>query len=140
MDLKLRNQCQKPQIKQKPLLGVDWGIRFCGLAFSPDGVCVFPLVVIEQSELEQTIKKIIKEKKVNKIIIGFPISPNSQENQVCKEIKKFANKLRDLFSLEIIFQNEKFSTKEGLALKTKKEKRADHLAAAKILEYYLDKL
>lgn len=68
----------------------------------------------------------------------MPISPNAQENQVCKDIRTFTDKLKKLFGLKIVFQNEKFSTKEGLKLKTKKEKRADHLAAAKILEYYLE--
>ena len=164
MDLEMRNQNQKQQTKQDPLLGIDWGIKFCGFAFSPDGICVFPLEVVDQQppesrrqgespsgervspggecalgHIEEKTKELINSKGIKKIIIGLPVSPNSQENQVCKDIRAFAEKLKQLVGLEIVFQNEKFSTKEGLKLKTKKEKRADHLAAAKILEYYLEK-
>lgn len=138
-DLHLRNESQRATPLRKPLLGVDYGAKFCGLAFSPDGSCVFALNVVPEKELEQEIKKYIHEKNISKIVIGFPIAPNNQENDVCKTIKQFAKKIQQRFNIPIDFQDEKFSTQEGLKFKTKKEKRADHLAAAKILEYYLER-
>ncbi len=134
----MRKLHQKKQINQNPLLGIDWGIRFCGFSYSLDGSCVFPLKVVERKNINSYLKEIINDKKIKKIVIGIPISPNSQENKVCKNIREFAKKIKNDFKLEVVFQNEKFSTKEGLKLKTKKEKRADHLAAVKILEYYLE--
>jgi len=90
-------------------------------------------------EARKILKEIQKEKNIQKIIFGLPVGPNNQENKVCQEIRNLAAKVKRKLKIDTEFQNEKFSTQEGLKLKTKKEKRVDHLAAAKILEYYLEK-
>ncbi len=137
-DLQARHHHCKEKLVGEPLLGVDYGSKFCGLAFSPDGICVFALSVMSTADLLSAMESVIAEKSIKKIVVGWPISPNNQENAVCKTIRQEVKKW-ERFGLPIVFQDEKYSTQEGLRFKTKKEKRADHLAAAKILEYFLEK-
>ncbi len=142
-DLQLRNQQSKnnqstASTHSSPFLGIDYGAKFCGIAFSPDGVCVFALKVVPTEEVEETLSTLIAQKKIKTLVIGIPISPNNQVNEICQTIYVLAKNWEQCFGIPILFQNEKFSTQEGMKFKTSKEKRADHLAAAKILEYYLE--
>lgn len=135
-DLKLRTQNESKNFEKKVLLSVDYGEKFCGLAFSPDGICVFPLLVIPNKALFETIIEKIEEKKIQEIIFGLPLSSDNYENKICQQVKKIAQKFKKL-GYKIHFQNERFSSQNTIT--SKKNSRIDDLAAAKILEYFLEK-
>jgi len=111
-------------------LGVDFGEKFCGLAFSPDGICVLPLAVIPTKDLENKIRQIVTEKHIRKIIFGLPFLPDGKENRICPIIRKFAGKFESLATIG--FVNERFSSKTVYG---KGEERIDDLAAIRILEF-----
>ena len=62
-DLEQRNLRPKKNNNKGPLLGLDYGTKFCGLAFSPDGICVFPLEVVKTIDISSRIKTILTTKK-----------------------------------------------------------------------------
>jgi putative transcription antitermination factor YqgF len=122
--------------EDKALLGVDYGARFCGLAFCPDGLCVFPLEVINTPELDQKVEALIEKKSIKIIILGLPNSPNQAENPLCKKIRQIAKKWQAKHRIPVVLQNETFSSRQTLS--PEKSQRIDDLAAAKIIEFYLD--
>ena len=65
-NLELENQNNlnyKPQI----VLALDYGEKFCGLAWSPDGIMVFPLGVFARDQITGEMQKIIRDKRIEKI-------------------------------------------------------------------------
>ncbi|MCF7830929.1 Holliday junction resolvase RuvX [Candidatus Gracilibacteria bacterium] len=132
-NLELQNKSVGKKIAQN-ILGLDFGQKFCGLAFSPDGVCVVPLEVVATTNILERIKEISEAKNIQKIVLGLPLEKDGTNNKWCEEILLFAKKLTKTIPLE--FVNERSSSQN--IINTKKE-RIDDLAAAKILEFYLDK-
>ncbi|MCF7905644.1 RuvX/YqgF family protein [Candidatus Gracilibacteria bacterium] len=115
------------------VLGVDFGKKFCGLAFSPDGMCIIPLEVVETSHIESRIQQILRAKKIQTIVFGLPILPDGRENSLCADIRQLAGKLQSLSRIE--FVNERFSSQTVVS----RAKRKDDLAAVRILEFAFSK-
>lgn len=133
-DLTLRN-ADISKGKEQNLLAIDFGEKFCGLAFSPDGVVVLPMKVVKNENWEKEVIELLNKKCVQKIIIGLPLSSDGTQTDWCRRIRKETEFLREFTKIEWI--NERFSSKNISALSNKK--RTDDLAAAQILEFYLAK-
>ncbi len=126
--------------KSAPILALDYGEKMSGLAWSPDGIVVFPLKVLEtnpRENLRKTIKQIYEEKNCQQLVIGLPISGDGTENSICQKIKKFAETLN---IKNIKFVNERNSSQETFfrGKSNQPKPRIDDLAAARILEYWLE--
>lgn len=117
-----------------PVLGVDYGEKFCGLAWSPDGVVVFPVSVVPRENLLAAIENFLEEKNIKKIVFGLPLGSRNEENHICEQIRVFASNLQ-VGGRAIFFQNERFSSQAVMG----EAERIDDLAAAKILEYWFEK-
>ncbi len=117
---------------EKNLLAIDYGIKHCGLAFSPDGICVIPLQVIDTESLAEIIQDLTGAKKFQTIIFGLPLLPDGSENKLCQEIRKQGQILKKNYTVKYI--NERFSTKKTIS---SDNNRKDDLAAMNILEFYL---
>jgi putative Holliday junction resolvase len=91
------------------------------------------------------LESLIKNYKVEKIIIGFPVRIDGSEGIQCKKVNKFVSLLDTIFSLPVVKWPETLSTKEaeeiliksGIRWKKRKDK-IDKLAACLILQGYLD--
>ncbi len=132
------NAGQNPA-KISPILALDYGEKISGLAWSPDGVVVFPLKVVEtksRENLAKIVEKTYEEKNCQQLVIGLPISGDGTENEICHKIRNFAGFLG---IKNIAFVNERNSSQEVFFRGKKGEKkRIDDLAAARILEYWLE--
>lgn len=117
-----------------PVLAIDYGEKFCGLAWSLDGSVALPIEVVSTTEAKATIVQICGEKKIKTLIFGLPISGDGSENHICAQIRSFAYGVSYLGSIEFI--NERGSS-QGMQL-SKKSERIDDLAAVNILEYWLE--
>jgi putative transcription antitermination factor YqgF len=128
------------------ILAIDYGLARIGLAISYVGLAE-PLTIINNdltigeaiigSQALAQIKKIIKEEKVEKIVLGI------SEQEMAKKTLEFFEILKSTFALEIILVDEVLSSYEVeqrlKELPKKKRRQAiDHYAAAIILENYLD--
>ena len=134
-------------------LGIDYGSKFIGLAWSSDELkVVVPLKALRVHSTEQVIedlRRVILEKGCDAFVIGLPIHADGTQGQRVKEVKYFAEHLKQHFNLKIYFQDERFSTQtarmwtgaNNLSLrqaKAKKEKGViDSTAATVILEEWM---
>lgn len=117
------------------IIGVDYGEKWTGLAYSPDGVVALPLAVVVTKELYTQISSIIEPKKIKLIVVGLPMMDNGQKTPITDTIREFFE--NHDFGIPVEFINERGSTKT--ALKSGHSGRVDHVAAQQILSYYLDK-
>jgi len=116
--------------KMPPILAVDFGEKFCGIAFSSDGAVIFPLGIFSTAEIFLKIKNFLSEKKIAKIVVGLP----DCGKKIRAKIFQFAENLK-IFGKKIEFENERFSSK----IAGKIAVRNDDAAAAKILEFFLSR-
>lgn len=131
--LALQNEHNQSSAPQQTLLALDWGEKFCGIAWTPDGQVCIPIGVFPRIQILNKIHKIAQEKDIKKIVIGLPISGDGSENHICAAIREFAKKIKDI---EIKWSNERGSSQATIS---PNKQRIDDLAAVQILEQYLRK-
>jgi len=117
------------------LLGIDYGESKVGLALAnSDTKLAVPLEVIKSEDLEDKISYFIEKGLIDKIVIGLPLGLDGDDTQQTKNIREYVNLLKENFNIEIIFQDERLTTKE--AARTGHD---DDVAAMYILQTYIDK-
>ena len=130
-------------------LAIDYGLKRTGLAIcDPDEIIVSPLAVIDAKKgpLEKIVQ-VVKDEKVDAIVLGLPLNMDDSIGSQAKLVLKFADQLKKCLEIPIHFQDERLSTfgaKEKLAAaeytKKNKAKRLDAIAAAEILEAFLEQI
>jgi putative Holliday junction resolvase len=127
-------------------LAIDLGQKRTGLAICDDGEMIAsPLCAItDQSSLISRVKKIVVAEEAGAIVIGLPLNMDGSEGDPVKNVRNFANDLAKEVDLPIHFQDERltsFDAEQKLAgefTRKKKKKRLDAIAAASILQAFLD--
>lgn len=131
------------------ILGVDFGKKKTGTAFMDMDIKIpFPLKLIEESnarKVKRALIDIIAEKKIDTVVFGLPLSDKGEENEWCLEIRRFSEFLLKSVKVNVIFVDEYGTSKEAdLILRGKKKnvkkKANDLIAAALILETYLNNI
>jgi putative Holliday junction resolvase len=133
------------------IMGLDYGEARTGVAMSDLlGITAQGVESIEHGENEKKLlnrlDEIIKEYKVEKIVIGYPLNMNATKGPRVEKTDKFIEKLSNRFHLEIIKIDERLTTVSAhrtmheLAIgKDKKKKIVDTISAQYILQMYLDR-
>ena len=137
--LELENEQTENKRQEKNILAIDYGKKNCGLAFSPDGICIVPIFVVNTDKVEKEIEKILNTKSIQKVVIGIPYLASGKENELGNEIRKLAKTIKTKKNIEIAFVNERFSSKNVLLQNKNKKQRRDDLAAMQILKFYLSR-
>lgn len=128
-------------------LAIDYGNKRTGLAIcDAKETIVSPLTVIHgQKELLKKIKNKVEDENVEAIVLGLPLNMDDSQGPQAKLVFKFADQLKAHIDIPIHFQDERLSTfgaEEKLAAadftRGKKKKRLDAVAAAQILESFLE--
>lgn len=128
-------------------LAIDYGTKRTGLAICDAGETIAsPLAVLQgQKELLKKITEIVQAESVDAIVLGLPLNMTGSESSQTKLVLKFAERLKDHISIPIYLQDERlssFSAEEKLApadlTRGKRKKRIDAVAAAEILEAFLE--
>lgn len=127
-------------------LAIDYGYKRTGLAIcDPDETVSTPLTVIEgQKKLIEKISCFVETEKVDALVLGMPLNMDDSQGFQAKRVLHFAEQLKESFDIPIHFQDERLSTfgaKEKIEgidfMKKKKKKYLDAIAAAEILEAFL---
>jgi len=128
-------------------LAIDYGTKRTGLALCDrDETIASPFVVIDdKANLLEKIKHIVKEQNVDAIVLGLPLNMDDTEGPQAKAVRRLAEKLIDALAVPVYFQDERLSSfsaedkllPAGLTEK-KKRKRVDAVAAAEILQSFLE--
>ena len=131
------------------ILAVDPGRKRIGIAFSdPTSTIASPLILIDHVSRvvdAATIAEIAKEHEAGKIIVGQSLDVEGQPTLEGRSAARLAASIRSQIDIPVILWDESYSTQQArqarLALGSPKRKRQGHLdelAAAVILQSYLD--
>ncbi len=129
-------------------LGLDLGTKTLGLAISDKtNTIASPYQTLHYTTYEDLIgelKKIIEEKGVGTLVLGYPKNMNNTLGPAVERTESFKKVLMQNFSIPIVFIDERLSTVEAenilISTDTKRKKRKqviDSYAAAIILDTYL---
>jgi putative Holliday junction resolvase len=131
------------------ILALDIGDTRTGIAQSDAlGIFIKPLKTVLSVELDSEIKSLTEGYESCKIIVGLPKDKDGQEREQAQKTRAFAALLQEKYpNIEIIFEDEKFSSKEaesiikskGIKLRKDNKGLIDMYAAAILLEQYFNK-
>ncbi|MBA7702710.1 putative pre-16S rRNA nuclease [subsurface metagenome] len=128
-------------------LAIDYGTKRTGLAIcDPAETIVSPFTVIQgQKELLKKIADVVETENVGAVVLGLPLNMDDSQGFQAKLVFKFAEQLKKHLQIPVHFQDERlssFAAEERLAAaeftRKKKKKRLDAVAAAEILQAFLD--
>lgn len=114
----------------------------------PTAVLASPLTIIDrQDDLVAigAITSIIIKYSVRRVIVGLPRSMDGSLGKQAEKVQDFTKKLRSHTEVPILFRDERLTTvsarrfmREAGTKRARKESRDDAIAAALILQAYLD--
>ena len=131
------------------LLGLDVGDIRIGVALSDElGVAAHPLCTLTRKNRKVdliAIADLVSIHKVERVIIGLPISLDGSIGTQAEKVQKFAQRLENVIDVPIAFQDESFTTAEAEDIlqelnKDTQEQREliDEVSAVIILTDYLN--
>jgi putative Holliday junction resolvase len=127
-------------------LAVDYGNKRTGLALCDrNETMASPLSVIhDPSRVIKLIVEVVEEEHIEGIVIGLPLNMDDSEGFQAKRVREFGKILSGKVEVPILFHDERlssFSASEKLSTMSltwsRRKKRLDALAAAEILEGFL---
>jgi putative Holliday junction resolvase len=137
-----------PSQEEYRILGVDYGLKRIGLALT-DPLLTFSYpykTLANDNSFWKNLDKIIVDKSINKIILGYPLREDRTKSHVTDNVLKFKEELNRRYKLEVILRDESYTSliaKERVIKSVlKKNKRKDkglidQNSAAIILQEYL---
>lgn len=132
------------------ILGLDPGEKRIGVAVSDAlGITAQPLTSIPRSSLKadiEAIRQICEAYQVKHIVLGLPLNLNGSMGEKARQAVELAAELKEHLGLEVTLWDERLSTQavEEVLLdadtsRRKRKRVIDKLAAAYILQGYLDR-
>ena len=134
---------------RRRILGVDFGRARIGIAVSDElGLLAHPVETIPARENPaKRIDEIVREKNVERVVIGLPRHMNGSMGEAAEDVLVFAEKLRKLLPCEVLVWDERLTTiaanralREGGQKTRTSRSFVDQVAAQMILQGYLDGL
>ena len=129
-------------------LAIDYGRRRIGLAIcDSDETITSPLCVLQNQKAPcQRIAEIVKAENVGAVVLGLPLNMDDSEGPQARLVCDFAERLKKHIEVPIYFQDERlssFAAEEKLDTlglsRTDKAERLDAVAAAQILQAFLER-
>ncbi len=130
-------------------LGLDIGSKRIGVALSdPQGILASPFTIInceEEVANIEAVANIISQNQVGQVIVGLPRSMDGSLGEQAEKVKSFTQRLSKHIEVPVAFRDERLTTVSARRLmqavntkKSRKKVRHDAVAAAIILQGYLD--
>ncbi len=130
-------------------LGVDLGEKRIGLALSDeDGIIASPLGTVMRTGDRAAVREIVRvvaEREVGEVVIGLPLRLEGTEGPAAVGARKFAERLGAEVAVPIRLWDERMTTAlaeramiEGGARRSERREKIDRVAAAILLQSYLD--
>ena len=128
-------------------LGIDYGDTRIGIALSdPMRIITKPFITLKNDkEFLDKLKKIIKEKEVETVVVGYPVGMKGQITKQTEKVEVFITQLKSTLDLEVVKVDERLSSVSAenilkqQGVKTGHNKSMiDDTSAAIILQEYID--
>ena len=131
------------------VLALDVGDRRIGVAISDiSQILARSLKVIQRGVGQEdfaAVARLVEEYDVEKVVVGYPRSLDGKAHAQAKRVERYADKLTGALAVPVILWDERFSTvsaerlmREAGLRGQKKREKLDAVAAAVILQDYLD--
>ncbi|MCE1187600.1 MAG: Holliday junction resolvase RuvX [Ignavibacteria bacterium] len=138
-------------MNESRVMAIDFGLQRVGIALSdPLRIIASPFTVLKNDpQLVENIQKIVIDKSVTEIILGYPLKEDGSITTVTKAVEDFRKLLEKHLKISVTLIDERYSSSIASerikSTVTKKMKRRDKglidmNAAAVILEDYLNKV
>lgn len=130
-------------------LGLDIGGQRIGVAISDEmGMIASPIAMIRrQSDVAAEVRALVTKYGIAKLVAGLPVGLSGREGPQAAEVREFTDALAAEIGIPLEYWDERMSTSIAehslIAQGTKRNKRklkVDEVAAAVILQSYLDSL
>ncbi|UCE26272.1 MAG: Holliday junction resolvase RuvX [Candidatus Coatesbacteria bacterium] len=128
------------------ILAIDWGEARVGLAMTDElEIIASPHDVLpNNADVYERIAALVAEKGVGKIIVGLPVTLSGEESAAAEAARAFAEDLGARVAVPVELFDERMTTRaaeramrEGGAGEREVKEKADAVAAALLLETYL---
>jgi putative Holliday junction resolvase len=129
-------------------LAIDYGTKRTGLAVCDVAETIAsPYDVLPgQQDLVQRIRRVVASENIEAIVLGLPLNMDDSEGPQAKKVRAFAKQLGTQIHIPVYLQDERLSSfgaeqklgEIGLS-KGKRRARLDALAAAEILQAFLER-
>ena len=113
-----------------------------------EGILASPFTIIDRRDERQDVEAIIDiidQHQVKQIVVGLPYSMDGSIGKQAEKVKAFTQRLSSQTQVPVEFRDERLTTVSAKRLmqaartkKTRKKARDDAVAAALILQGYLD--
>lgn len=131
------------------IIGLDIGDKTIGVAMSDllQMTAQGLTTIRRESKVKDysALEEIINEHDIKKVVVGLPKNMDGSIGPQGEKTIKFAEKLKNKFKVEIIYQDERLTTVsaervliEGDMRRSKRKEVIDKVAATFILQTYLD--
>lgn len=146
-------------MKDKRLIGVDYGMARIGLSYSdPSKIIASPLAIINaEKKAKPTVQKVVKALEdhqkelgyqIEKIVVGLPLLMSGKAGLMVDEVNHFIDLLKEaLPEIAIETLDERLtsvqaerSMREASMSRKKRSKKVDTVSAVIILQNYLDRM
>jgi putative holliday junction resolvase len=133
------------------VVAVDLGSRRMGVAVSDGlGLSAQPHATLPRrggrQDLE-AIAEVVKRFDAERVILGLPLTPEGEVGRAARAAQAFAERLRGALAVPVELLDESFTTTEAEAVlieanlsRARRKQVVDRLAAALILQRYLDRV
>jgi len=132
-------------------LGIDYGSKYIGLAVSDrTNTIAQSKEVLKKNDLKdilKILKKYISNYEIDELVVGMPTSLNGTKGPRAKKTDEFINFLNNHLEIKVTEWNERYTTMiaeksmiEADLSRKKRKQLVDKIAAALILQNYLDYL
>ncbi len=130
-------------------LALDHGTVRIGVAVSDElGMIAHPLEFIPAEPLAgflERLKKLVAEREVGRVLVGMPRNMDGSYGPAAEKVNEFVRQLRETLSVPIQTWDERLTSvqaqrmlREAAVKGAKQRKKVDQMAAAILLQSYLD--
>ena len=130
-------------------IGLDLGTKTLGISLS-NGVIATNYITLRHNEeydyLASEVSKLICEKHIDKIVLGFPKNMNNTIGERANITLDFQKELEKKTELEVIMEDERLTSVVANQVlisdnmrREKRKKKVDGVASVIILQSYLDR-
>jgi len=131
------------------IIGIDVGTKWIGLARTDLLKTVAnPIGTYYVDDVFEALEEQVENENVEKIVVGWPLTPEGDEGRAIKMVEEFLTKLEAQFpDIEIAKIDERYTTKEAVRamveagvpkMKRRESDRVNQAAAAIILQKYIE--
>jgi putative Holliday junction resolvase len=139
-------------------IGIDYGEKRIGLSVGDDELCIAvplkPIVHVNRCDVFSVLLNLVIERKIDLVLVGYPINMDNSVGFKAKEVDAFIAKLEKIIDVPVERIDERLTTVQAdgvlgpvanrksmkSRIKSRRSGAIDSMAAAIILQDYLDSL